>query len=210
MKKIVSLLVLCLSLQPATSFATTQPASNVQEDVAVLIEHAQSHNLSAEQTLLLAQQAIDQAAHVENVGIEVQPSNHRKIMIIAGVVVVVIVIGGIAYYYYSKNSEKKITTAQEFAEELVKNIDEIFISQKNTEEWVSNKGQHLDDTDVVCLKRALENVRKLYSAETFDKNLWKNALRDNLVRLVKEESVKTKPASAAEIEEARSLFTKNK
>lgn len=108
MKKIISLLFLSLSMQSASSFATAQPVSNVQTEVAELIAHAQSHNLSAEQTLLLAKQAIDQAAHVDDFGVEVPQDNHKKMMIIAGVVVVVVVIGGIAYYYFS---EKKINTA---------------------------------------------------------------------------------------------------
>ncbi len=209
MKKIISLLVLSLSLQPAASFATTQSTSNVQEEVIKLIEHAQSHNLSAEQTLLLAQQAIDQAAHVDDFGIEVPQKNHKKMMIIAGVVVAVVVISGVAYYYFA---EKKITTARQVAEEVVKKIDE-GVSVEGMTEWAENLNENLDDFEKVYLVRALEELpdqilRGLFSGRIVNasESEIKNFVRDNLVQIVDEAS--KRPVTDAEIAEAKQRFAK--
>ena len=209
MKKIISLVVLCLSIQSATSFATTQPVSNVQKDVAVLIEHAQSHNLSAEQTLLLAQQAIDQAAYVDDFGIEVPQDNHKKMMIIAGVVVVVIVIGGIAYYYFS---EKKMNTARELAEEVIKKIDE-GVSVKKMTEWAENLNEDLNDFEKVYWVRAMDELvnqilQGMFSGRIINgsESEINNFVRDNLVRIV--DAASERPVTDAEITQARQRFAK--
>lgn len=154
MKKVVSVLVLSLSLQSATSLATTQ---SVESDVATLIKYAQSHNLSAEQTLLFAQQAIDQAAHGENARIKVQRSYQDDILVIIGAVVVVVVICGVAYYCLS---EKKITTARGLAEELIKRSEEGFSSSEDQSEWIKDKSKDLSDREKIYFVKALQALRE--------------------------------------------------
>ncbi|MBX9830792.1 hypothetical protein K2X40_02460 [Candidatus Babeliales bacterium] len=136
MKKILmtSVLVLGLGIQQVACDSTNQSVLNVQQEVEALIAHAQYNNLSDVEILDLARQAVDQAAHFDDFGIEVKQDNHQKMLIIAGVVVVVVVAAGVAYHFYKKKSDSDSRTsraAHKFAEELVKkavaglSVDEI-------------------------------------------------------------------------------------
>ncbi|MBX9830794.1 hypothetical protein K2X40_02470 [Candidatus Babeliales bacterium] len=157
MKKILlsSILVLGLGMQSAVCNATTQSALNVQKDFEMLIAYAQQNNLSAEQTLKLAQESIDQAAHFDDFNVEVKQDNKQKMLIIAGVVVVVVVVAGVAYYYYNKN--KKITTAREVAEEILKNLDSIDSVEGFMKEMEAlQKRSELSDEEAAHLARATD------------------------------------------------------
>lgn len=157
MKKLLlsSILVLGLGMQSAVCNATTQSALNVQKDVETLIAHAQQNNLSADQTLKLAQASIDQAAHFDDFNVEVKQDNKQKMLIIAGVVVVVVVVAGVAYYYYNKN--KKITTAREAAEEILKNLDSM-TGPKEFKKEMKERSIDLSDEEAAHLGRATTAV----------------------------------------------------
>lgn len=209
MKKIISLLVLSLSMQSAPSFATAQTASKVQKEVAALIEHAQFYNLSAEQTLLLAQQAIDQAAHVDDFGVEVPQDNHKKMMIIAGVVVAVVVIGGIAYYYFS---EKKINTAWYIAEEMAKKLADGG-SLEEVRLWAKMQSKNLNDAEIVYLYKTDVELDEELSwrikerlIDPLSKHRINNYAKFNILRIL--ESVSKLPVTKVEIAEARREFAK--
>ncbi|MBY0353799.1 hypothetical protein K2W90_05535 [Candidatus Babeliales bacterium] len=133
---IASVLAFGLGMQQAACAFATQPALNVQADVETLIAHAQRNNLSAEQTLKLAKESIDQAAHVESAELEVEQSNKRTLLIVAGVVVVVVVVAGVAYHFYKKKkadeqggggqgggTNEDLATAEEVARELHKRLN---------------------------------------------------------------------------------------
>ncbi|MBY0353800.1 hypothetical protein K2W90_05540 [Candidatus Babeliales bacterium] len=109
MKKLVLCLVLLLGfgMQSAKCLTVDQQSLDVQTDVETLIAYAQRNNLSAEQTLKLAQESIHQAAHIESAELEVEGSNKRTLLIVAGVVVVVIVVAGVAYYFYKQQSKNE-------------------------------------------------------------------------------------------------------
>ncbi|MBY0353801.1 hypothetical protein K2W90_05545 [Candidatus Babeliales bacterium] len=161
MKKLLltSVLVFGLGVQHA---ACTTATNYVQADVEALIAYAQQNNLSAAQTLKLAQESIDQAAHFDDFNVEVKQDNKQKMLIIAGVVVVVVVVAGVAYYYYNKN--KKITTARQAAEEMLKKLDSMDLdSMDSVEEFEKEletlqKREDLSDEEVAHFLRACEKV----------------------------------------------------